>query len=78
MKTAKNTKQKNQWRIRCFMESAHILGYRGLLSRPRTEINAIWEPLRKKEGESTVNRAKIHNKGSLARQGRSSVTAGQQ
>ena len=36
------------WRIRCLKESAHILGYNDLLSRPSIELNTIWEPIIKK------------------------------
>ena len=33
------------WRIRHLKESAHILGYNYLLSRPSIEMNTIWEPI---------------------------------
>ena len=36
------------WRIRFLKESAHMLGYSDLLSRPSREINTIWEPIIKK------------------------------
>ena len=36
------------WRIRRLMESAHMMGYNELLSRPSIELNAIWEPIIKK------------------------------
>ena len=36
------------WRIRHLQESAHIMGYSDLLSRPSTEMNTIWEPIIKK------------------------------
>ena len=36
------------WRIRRLKESAHILGYNDLLSRPSIELNTIWEPIIKK------------------------------
>ena len=36
------------WRIRRFKESAHMLGYNDLLSRPSIELNTIWEPIIKK------------------------------
>ena len=36
------------WRIRRLKESAHMLGYNDLLSRPRIELNKIWEPIIKK------------------------------
>ena len=36
------------WRIRCLKESAHMLGYNDLLSRPSIEMNTIWEPIIKK------------------------------
>ena len=36
------------WRIRRLEESAHMLGYNDLLSRPSIELNTIWEPIIKK------------------------------
>ena len=36
------------WQIRCPKESAHILGYNDLMSRPSIEMNTIWEPIIKK------------------------------
>ena len=36
------------WRIRRPKESAHMLGYNDLLSRPSVEMNTIWEPIIKK------------------------------
>ena len=36
------------WRIRRLKESAHMLGYNDLLSRPSIELNIIWEPIIKK------------------------------
>ena len=36
------------WRIRRLKESAHMLGYNELLSRPSIELNTIWEPIIKK------------------------------
>ena len=36
-------------RIRGFKESAHILGYNDLLSRPRIELNTKWEQIIKKD-----------------------------
>ena len=36
------------WRIRHLKESAHILGYNDLLSRPSIDLNTIWEPIIKK------------------------------
>ena len=36
------------WRIRCLKESAHMLGYSDLLSRPSIEMNTIWELIIKK------------------------------
>ena len=36
------------WRIRCLKESAHMLGYNVLLSRPSIEVNTIWELIIKK------------------------------
>ncbi len=36
------------WRIRRLKESAHMLGYNDLLSRPSIEMNTIWEPIIKK------------------------------
>ena len=35
-------------RIRRLKESAHMLGYTDLLSRPSIEINTIWKPITKK------------------------------
>ena len=31
------------WRIRCFKESAHMVGYNDQLSRPSIKMNTIWE-----------------------------------
>ena len=36
------------WRIRRLKESAHMLGYNDLLSRPNIELNTIWGPIIKK------------------------------
>ena len=36
------------WRIRRLKESAHMLGYNDLLSRPSIEINTIWKPIIRK------------------------------
>ena len=36
------------WRIRRLKESAYMLGYNDLLSRPSIELNTIWEPIIKK------------------------------
>ena len=36
------------WRIRRLEESAHMLGYNDLPSRPSIELNTIWEPIIKK------------------------------
>ena len=36
------------WRIRRLKESAHMLGYNDLLSRPCIELNPIWKPIIKK------------------------------
>ena len=36
------------WRIRCLKESALMLGYNDLLSRPSIELNTIWELIIKK------------------------------
>ena len=36
------------WRIRRLKESAHMLGYNDLLSRPSIELNTIWESIIKK------------------------------
>ena len=36
------------WRIRRLKESAHMLGYNDLLSRPSIELNTIWDPIIKK------------------------------
>ena len=35
-------------RIRRLKESAHMLGYNDLLSRPSIELNTTWEPIIKK------------------------------
>ena len=37
-----------QWRIRHLKESAHMLGYNKLLSKPIIELNTIWEPIIRK------------------------------
>ena len=42
-------KRAEQWRIRRLTESAHMLGYNDLLSRPDIELNTIWELIIKKE-----------------------------
>ena len=34
-----------RWRVRRLKESAHMLGYNNLLSRPSIELNTIWEPM---------------------------------
>ena len=36
------------WRIRRLKESAHMLGFNDLLSRPSIQLNTIWEPIIKK------------------------------
>ena len=36
------------WRIRRLKESAHMLDYNDLLSRPSIEINTIWELITKR------------------------------
>ena len=36
------------WRIRCLKESADMLGYNDLLSRPSIEMITKWEPITKK------------------------------
>ena len=36
------------WRIRRLKESAHMLEYNDLLSKPSIELNTIWEPIIKK------------------------------
>ena len=36
------------YRIRRLKESAHMLGYNDLLSKPSIEMNTIWEPIIKK------------------------------
>ena len=36
------------WRRRHLKESAHMLGYSDLLSRPSIEMSTIWEPVIKK------------------------------
>ena len=40
--------REEHWRIRRFKESAHMLGYNYLLSRPSIEMNTIWQPMIKK------------------------------
>ena len=35
--------REEHWRIRHLKESAHMLGYSDLLSRPNIEMNTIWE-----------------------------------
>ena len=39
------------WRIRHLKESAHMLGYNDLLSRPNIKMNTIWEPVIKKDSK---------------------------
>ena len=36
------------WRIRRLKESAHMLGYNDLLSRPNIKMNTIWESIIKR------------------------------
>ena len=40
--------REEHWRRRRLKESAHMLGYSDLLSRPSIEMNTIWEPVIKK------------------------------
>ena len=40
--------REEDWRMRRLKESAHILGYNDLLSRPSIEMNTILEPISKK------------------------------
>ena len=40
--------REEHWRIRHHKESAHMLDYSDLLSRPYLEMNTIWEPIMKK------------------------------
>ena len=40
--------REENWRIRRLKESAHMLSYSDLLSRPNIEMNTIWEPIIKK------------------------------
>ena len=40
------------WRIRRLKESAHMLGYSELLSRPSIELNTTWEKKKKKKKKS--------------------------
>ena len=42
------TDRAEHWRTRRLKESAHMLGYNDLLSRPSIELNTIWEPIIKK------------------------------
>ena len=44
------------WRIRRLKESAHMLGYNDLLSRPSIELNIIWEPIIKKVRKKNEHR----------------------
>ena len=44
------------WRIRRLKESAHMLGYNDLLSRPSMELNTIWEPIIKKARQKNKNK----------------------
>ena len=48
VKITDRTDRKEYWRVRCFKELAHMLGYSDLLSRPSIEMNTIWEPIIKK------------------------------
>ena len=44
------------WRIGRLQESAHMLGYNDLLSRPSIELNTIWEPkIKKARWEKNLN-----------------------
>ena len=36
------------WRIRRLKESANMLGYSDLFSRPSMEMNTVWKPIIKK------------------------------
>ena len=49
------------WRIRCLEESAHMLGYNDLLSRPSIELNTIWEPIIKKARKKIWIWAQVKN-----------------
>ena len=40
--------REENWKIRRLKDSAHLVGYRDLLSRPSIETNTIWEPVIKK------------------------------
>ena len=52
-----------RWRIRRLKESAHMLGYDDLLSRPSIEMNTKWEPIIKKTVRrwAEVKKKNIHN-----------------
>ena len=41
----KTIDSEEHWRIRRLKESAHMLSYSDLLSRPSIEMNTIWEPI---------------------------------
>ncbi len=50
------------WRIRRLKESAHMLGYNDLLSRPSIELNTIWQLIIKKARWKERKKKKIiHN-----------------
>ena len=40
--------REEHWRMRCLKETAHMLVYSDLLSRPSREMNIIWELIIKK------------------------------
>ena len=48
--------REEHWRIRCLKESAHMLSYSDLLSRPSIEMNTIWESIIKKVRLKKKNR----------------------
>ena len=37
--------REEHWKRRRLKESAHMIGYSSLLSRPSIEMNTIWEPI---------------------------------
>ena len=43
--------REEHWRIRCFRETVHMLGYSDLLNRLSTKMNMTWESIIKKNGK---------------------------
>ena len=50
------------WRIRRLKESAHMLGYNDLPSRPSIEMNTIWEPIIKKVWWKNLKKSEYEHK----------------